>query len=312
MPNKKYHLAQFSISMAKSSLDDPLMEGFVSQLQEINQLADQSDGFIWRLQSESGDSTSFRGYDNPMILLNISLWDSVKSLREFVFKSAHSGPYRNSSNWFHKLNGPVTALWWVKDGCFPTVEEGVARLETIKYIGSTPYAFAFRGACLAPEVDQPLSMVAKCKKEVFDLHRYFQDWFRGDIANNSGNQQRLSNSFDPLCELVTPNGSIDSFDAINGRFMEAYKVFPDAKVWIDGFVPMSVTEDRVLVKYKEWREIDGVTTVRMSSCLFSKEDTAPNGVKWLYIHETWLDKQTQMAPAPSVAKLALEADAELG
>ncbi len=298
MSNQQYQLAQFSISLAKYPLDDPRMDGFTNQLQEINQLADGRDGFIWRLQSDAGDATAFRGYDNPMVLLNMSVWDSLKSLREFVFKSAHSGPYRAARSWFHELQGPVTALWWVEAGHQPTVEEGVARLEAVKYLGSTDYAFAFRGACPPPSADRPLSLVDRAAKEVVDLHQYFQQWFRGDIANDAANQARFMDSFDPLCELVAPNGDIDAISALSKRFLAAWKRFPDAKVWTSSFVPITVMPDQVLVKYREWREIDGETTVRMTTCLFSRDDNAPNGVKWTYIHETWLNRDNLYAPAP--------------
>lgn len=310
MSSQEYHLAQFSISLAKHPMDDPRMEGFTSQLQEINQLADGRDGFVWRLQSEAGDATAFRGYDNPLIFLNMSTWESLKSLREFVFKSAHSGPYKAARSWFHELQGPVTAMWWVKAGHIPTVEEGVARLEAIKYLGSTDYAFGFRGACPPPMPNQPLSLIERAEKEVIALHDYFQQWFRGEIANDADNQARFTNSFDPLCELVSPSGNIDTFLALRQRFLAAHGKFPDAKVWVSSFVPVNVMPDRILVKYKEWREIDGETNVRMTTCLFSKDDSAPNGVKWTYIHETWLNSDNLYAPAPTPVEVVEAPQAE--
>jgi hypothetical protein len=43
------HLAQLNIGR--------LLVGFVDGLDRINQLADQSPGFVWRLQSDSGNAT---------------------------------------------------------------------------------------------------------------------------------------------------------------------------------------------------------------------------------------------------------------
>ena len=49
-----FHLAQLNIGRFRAPLDDPIMEGFRTQLDPINALADQSPGFVWRLQTEDG------------------------------------------------------------------------------------------------------------------------------------------------------------------------------------------------------------------------------------------------------------------
>ncbi len=55
------YLAQLNIAKAKAPMEDPLLKEFVDNLEPINQLAEQSPGFIWRLQDESGAATSFGG-----------------------------------------------------------------------------------------------------------------------------------------------------------------------------------------------------------------------------------------------------------
>jgi len=64
----KYHLAQINIALAKEEMDSETMKGFVSRLDEINMIADNAEGFIWRLQSEDGDSTAIRVFDKPLLL----------------------------------------------------------------------------------------------------------------------------------------------------------------------------------------------------------------------------------------------------
>jgi len=64
----KYHLAQINIALAKEEMDSETMKGFVSRLDEINMTADNAEGFIWRLQSEDGDSTAIRVFDKPLLL----------------------------------------------------------------------------------------------------------------------------------------------------------------------------------------------------------------------------------------------------
>jgi Domain of unknown function (DUF3291) len=144
-----YHLAQINIARMLAPIDDPIMAEFVAQLAPINALADQTPGFVWRLQTESGDATSIKVYDEEMIIVNLTVWESGDALREFVYKSAHHGVLRDRKRWFEKIEGPYYALWWVPPGELPTTEEGKERLEYLREYGDTPYAFSFKN--LFPE-----------------------------------------------------------------------------------------------------------------------------------------------------------------
>ena len=139
-----YHLAQINIARMLAPIDDPIMAEFVAQLAPVNALADSSSGFIWRLQSENGDATSIQVYDDDLIIVNLTVWESVEALREFVFKGVHHGVLRDRKRWFEKFDGPYTALWWVPVGHLPTPEEGKERLDHLRTHGDTPYAFSFR------------------------------------------------------------------------------------------------------------------------------------------------------------------------
>ena len=138
-----YHLAQINIARILAPFDDPLMAEFVAQLAPINALADSSPGFVWRLQTESGDATSIRIYEDEMVAVNMSVWESVEALREFAYKSAHSGVMRDRKRWFEKFDGPYTALWWVPAGHIPTTEEAKERLDYLREYGESAYAFSF-------------------------------------------------------------------------------------------------------------------------------------------------------------------------
>ena len=55
---KPMYLAQVNIGRVRGEMNDPIMAGFVARLADINGLADQSPGFVWRLQTEDGDATA--------------------------------------------------------------------------------------------------------------------------------------------------------------------------------------------------------------------------------------------------------------
>ncbi len=139
-----YHIAQINIARMLAPIDDPSMADFVAQLAPVNALADQSPGFVWRLQSESGDATSIQIYDDDMIIINLTVWESVEALREYVYRSAHHAVLRDRTRWFEKFDGPYYALWWVTAGHLPSPEEGKERLDYLRQHGDSAYAFSFR------------------------------------------------------------------------------------------------------------------------------------------------------------------------
>jgi hypothetical protein len=146
-----YHIAQINIGRMLAPIDDPLMSEFVAQLPPINALADGSPGIVWRLQTESGDATGIKVYDDDMVIINLTVWENVEALREFVYKSAHSGVLRDRKRWFEKFDGSYYALWWVPAGHIPTPEEGRERLEYLREHGDTPHAFSFKSVFPDPE-----------------------------------------------------------------------------------------------------------------------------------------------------------------
>src|SRR5437660_12896823 len=124
-----YHLAQINVGRILGPIDSPVMHGFVSQLDAINALAERSPGFVWRLQTEEGNSTSVLAFDHPFDLLNMSVWESVESLKQYLYQSAHIGPRRDRLKWFEKPTKPHIAMWWIPAGHIPTVAEAVERLQ---------------------------------------------------------------------------------------------------------------------------------------------------------------------------------------
>src|SRR5437660_6632791 len=136
-----YQLAQINISRLLAPLDDPQIAGFVAQLAPVNALADASPGFVWRLQSGSGNATDLAYNDDPFVIVNMSVWESLEALRAFTYQSHHLQVFRDRNRWFEKLQLPMYCLWWVVEGHVPTIAEGRERLEHYQKHGSTPFAF---------------------------------------------------------------------------------------------------------------------------------------------------------------------------
>jgi hypothetical protein len=140
------HLAQVNVARMRAPLDDPLLAGFVARLDEINALADAAPGFVWRLQTEGGDATAIRAYDDDRILFNLSVWETPDALKDFVYRTAHHDVLRQRDGWFDRLDVAWMAMWWVPEGHVPSVDEAKDRLERLRRDGPTPESFTFRRA----------------------------------------------------------------------------------------------------------------------------------------------------------------------
>ena len=150
----QYHLAQVNIARMLYPIDDPQMADFVNNLDPINALADNAPGFVWRLQTDEGNATSIQPYEDEMIILNMSVWEDIESLKAYVFKSEHVQFVRRRKEWFELFKSTYTALWWVPAGHIPTLQEAKERLAYLDENGETPYAFTFKKTFLPESVNE--------------------------------------------------------------------------------------------------------------------------------------------------------------
>lgn len=140
-----YHLAQLNIAHMLGDYEDPIMADFVANLERINAIADRSPGFVWRLEDEEGNATSIRPFGDST-LINMSLWQSLEDLRQFVFDSAHADIMKRRGEWFERMTDAYMVLWWVPAGHIPSEQEAGERLALLREHGPTPEAFNFRQA----------------------------------------------------------------------------------------------------------------------------------------------------------------------
>lgn len=147
----KFHLAQYNIAKLVAPLDSSQLVDFMAALDPLNRLADESPGFVWRHQTEEGNSTSVRVRDDPMIIINFSVWEDVDSLFEYAYHSAHVEIFRRRREFFHEHAKPYLALWWVPAGHEPTVEEAEERLRHLEEHGPSPHAFTFKKRFPSPD-----------------------------------------------------------------------------------------------------------------------------------------------------------------
>ncbi|MDJ0770909.1 MAG: GNAT family N-acetyltransferase [Ilumatobacter sp.] len=136
------HLAQINIGTMVAPTDDPAVAEFMDNLDRVNKLADESEGFVWRLQTDSGNATDIQIFPNPLELVNMSVWESVDALKAYVYRSDHVDFFRRRAEWF-QVDAKRVALWWIPAGTVPELDEAVRRVEFQERHGPSPYSFGF-------------------------------------------------------------------------------------------------------------------------------------------------------------------------
>ena len=149
-----FELAQLNVGIIKGPMDSPVMADFAANLDRINALAEGSPGFVWRLQTEEGNATAIRPFEDANMLVNMSVWRDLKSLNEYVYRSAHMEVLRRRREWFEPMREAFLVLWWVPKGHRPNVTEAIRKLDLVRSNGPTAEAFTFRQPFPAPDVDQ--------------------------------------------------------------------------------------------------------------------------------------------------------------
>ena len=146
-----HQLAQINVARLLAPIDAPETADFVAALEPVNGRADRSPGFVWRLQTESGDATSVQAFDDPLVIVNLTVWESIEALEAFAYREAsHLAVLRRRREWFERHTEAPTALWWVPTGHIPTVAEALDRLAGLRAGGPTARAFTFRERFPAP------------------------------------------------------------------------------------------------------------------------------------------------------------------
>ncbi len=150
-PVPAFHLAELNIGRLRQPLDHPDTKEFLDALDDINALAEASPGFVWRLKDvETGRSSSYvRADDDPLVIVNLSVWETAEQLHDFVYRTAHTPFLRRRRQWFEKVDAYLVC-WWVPTGHEPSVDEAMAKLAQLGRDGPGDEAFTLRDHRPAP------------------------------------------------------------------------------------------------------------------------------------------------------------------
>lgn len=143
-------LAQLNLARLKAPKGDPLTDEFFKSIPPINMLAEASPGFVWRLIGDVKDHTDIEYFLDPLMVVNISVWEDLDSFRHFVYKTGHVQYIKRKKEWMEKFDGPYAVMWWVPDGHEPSLAEAREKLELLRQQGPTAEAFDLHNAFPPP------------------------------------------------------------------------------------------------------------------------------------------------------------------
>lgn len=153
---RDWQLAQVNIAKLLKPEGDPSVQEFFDNLDRINALAEQSDGFIWRLKEEDGgNATGIAVSPDPDLIINLSVWRDAETLFEFAYKSAHTPVMAKRRQWFTRFEGAYQALWWVPAGHQPDISEALSKLWMLDRYGPSQQAFTFKARFPEPGLSNP-------------------------------------------------------------------------------------------------------------------------------------------------------------
>ncbi|WP_348825184.1 DUF3291 domain-containing protein [Flavobacterium aestuarii] len=141
----EYQLAEINIARMKGvNIDDPIMKEFVDNLGKVNEIAENSEGFVWRLKDEDNNAVNFNPYNDEQIIVNYSIWENIETLEHYMYKTFHSEFLKRRKEWFQTFGQVSTAMWWIKKGEIPDITEAMEKLDYLQKNGASEMVFNFR------------------------------------------------------------------------------------------------------------------------------------------------------------------------
>ena len=125
------HIAELNIGRLNYPIDDPRMADFVDNLGRVNAMAERMPGFVWRLVGDGSNdgALELRPYADPMMAVNMSVWETVEHLEVFVWKTVHQRFYNRKAEWFEPMKSHHFVMWFGRRQTHPDARgsQGAAR-----------------------------------------------------------------------------------------------------------------------------------------------------------------------------------------
>jgi len=121
-------------------------------------------------------------------------------------------------------------------------------------------------------------------EEITELHEFFEDLFNGVVDSLDRAEAALAADF----TIVGPDGA-ESDRAATMAMLEAAQNSRQLDMSTTDHRLVHHSDDVIIASYVERHHIPERDTRRLSTAVFVPDEEAPNGVRWLRVHETWIE-----------------------
>ncbi len=134
------------------------------------------------------------------------------------------------------------------------------------------------------------SLVEQCRREVDELHAFFELWFVGELPQTRSELRRFERVLAEDFRMIQPSGLTKTRDGIVTDVFDAHEAHENVTVETSSLEPRHVADETCLGTYEEWQTTGEERTGRVATALFRRAAGTPNGVEWVHLHETWLSE----------------------
>ncbi len=132
----------------------------------------------------------------------------------------------------------------------------------------------------------------RAEAEIAARHRFFVEWFKGTAEDTA--IEDCARSFAPDFQMITPDGQQHSRDTVlsmlrGARGSRQGRTFA---IEVETRHATPLAADLVLIVYDELQWTDDGRTARRSTAIFGANASAPGGVLWRHLQETWIAPAT--------------------
>lgn len=133
-----------------------------------------------------------------------------------------------------------------------------------------------------------LTMLSRVTSEIEEIHGTLQDWLSGRVPRDSGGLKRIQEVVANDFRVATVGGTELDCSELMAEIKEGWGSRPDLCISVSNVEIICETGGLIVARYDECETWAGSESCRVSTVVFRYDESKPNDLAWLRLHETRL------------------------